>query len=456
MKNGNLKLTATLLALGFLALCPIAQAVTPPPDGGYPGLNTAEGQNALFSRTNGVWNTALGALTLYSDTTGSGNTAVGINGLHNNITGAYNTAAGLNTLYFNNGDANTGAGSENSAFGASALFHNTTGSVNCAFGTNALFYNSTGNSNCAFGSDALYLNTSGLYNTAIGRSALFSNNASDNTAVGEAALNSNGEGIDNTATGAFALSNNTSGNFNTAMGFDALGDNGTGGANTAVGAEALIDTTGGANTALGFGAGANVTTGSFNVYIGTNVGGVANEVGHTYISNINSTVQPAVNGADWVTIRLSDGLLGHTSSSRRYKEDIKSMDNASDALYRLKPVTYRYKREIDPSQNLDYGLVAEDVAKVDPKLAIRDRNGQVEGVRYSAIYNMLLNEFLKEHKKIDTQQATITELQSTVVQQQKGMELLTAQLKEQAAQIQKVSAKVEFQRSPTNVVLNNR
>jgi uncharacterized coiled-coil protein SlyX len=142
-------------------------------------------------------------------------------------------------------------------------------------------------------------------------------------------------------------------------------------------------------------------------------------------------------------------LLGHLSSSRRYKEDIKPMDKTSEALYMLNPVTYRFKKDIDPSRSLDYGLIAEEVAKVDPNLAIRDRNGQIESVRYSAINTMLLNEFLKEHRKVEEQQATITQLKSTlakqqvtIAQQQRGMDAVTARLDEQAAQIQKVSAQL--------------
>jgi uncharacterized coiled-coil protein SlyX len=168
-------------------------------------------------------------------------------------------------------------------------------------------------------------------------------------------------------------------------------------------------------------------------------------------------------------VDLTTGLLGHLSSSQRYKENIKPMENTSEALYRLKPVTYRYKKEIDRTQSLDYGLVAEDVANVDPNLAIRDRTGQIESVRYSAINAMLLNEFLKEHRrvevqdsKIEKQQATIAQLKSgaakqeaTISQLKKDMKVLTVQLKEQAAQIQRVSAQMEAGRPPTKVVVNN-
>jgi hypothetical protein len=152
-------------------------------------------------------------------------------------------------------------------------------------------------------------------------------------------------------------------------------------------------------------------------------------------------------GTDTVTVDLTTGLLGHLSSSRRYKEDIKPMDKTSEALYMLNPVTYRFKKDVDPSQSLDYGLIAEEVAKVDPNLAIRDRNGQIESVRYSAINAMLLNEFLKEHKKVEEQQASIAELKNEV-------QTVVAQLKEQAAQIQKVSAQLEVSKPAPQVVTN--
>ena len=166
-------------------------------------------------------------------------------------------------------------------------------------------------------------------------------------------------------------------------------------------------------------------------------------------------------GTDTVTINLATGLLGHLSSSRRYKEDIKPMDKTSEALYMLNPVTYRFKKDVDPSQSLDYGLIAEEVAKVDPNLAIRDGNGKIESVRYNAINAMLLNEFLKEHTKVaeqqaklEQQQATIAELKSAVAQHVKATEVITARLNEQAAQIQKVSAQLEATK-PAPQLVNN-
>src|SRR6266536_5039376 len=448
-----------LFTLGVLALCQGAHAVVPAPDGGYPGYNTAEGQNALFSRTTGLWNTALGAFTLFGDSNGNGNTAVGINGLRNNVTGAFNTAVGLNALYFNNGDPTNGEASFNSAFGTYALFHNTTGFDNCAFGASALISNNTGTYNASFGLNALQSNTSGYSNTAIGAYTLENNTGSLNTAVGVIALGRNGDGMSNTATGASALASNTTGNSNTAMGHHALLSNDTGGINTAIGVHALrANISGGANTAIGYGAGANVTTGSFNVYIGTNVGGVADEVGHTYISNIASTQQ----NLSPVTVDLATGLLGHEFSSQRYKEDIKPMANASEALFALKPVTYRYKKEVDKSQARDYGLIAEEVAKVDSNLAVRDGKGQIESVRYTAINAMLLNEFLKEHKKIDAQrtrierqEATITGLKSVVAQQQKSFTKQEEKIQALTEGLQKVNAQIEATKTRPQVVLND-
>jgi trimeric autotransporter adhesin len=295
------------------------------------------------------------------------------------------------------------------------------------------------------------------------------NTGSLNTAVGVNALGRNGAGTQNTATGASVLLSNTTGNSNTAMGHHALLSNDTGGNNTAIGVGALgANTSGGVNTALGYGAGANVTSGSYNVYIGTNVGGVAGEVGHTYISNISSTQQ----NLSPVTVDLATGLLGHEFSSQRYKEDIKPMDNASEAVFALKPVTYRYKKQIDKSQARDYGLIAEEVAKVDPNLTVRDGKGQIESVRYNAINAMLLNEFLKEHKriqaqqsKIEKQQATILELKSTlarqrkdfdavVTEQQRRFQATLAKQEEQIRALQKVSDQLELSKPAPQVVAN--
>jgi trimeric autotransporter adhesin len=428
------------LLLTCFALSQQAQAIVPAPDGGYPGGNTAEGQNALLSLTTGTYNTAVGLFSLRSNTEGRFNTGVGAGTLLAN-SADQNTATGAGSLL------NNTSGVFNTANGAFALLSNTIGNSNTGTGRDALLSNTSGNNNTATGRDALWNNTSGDGNTANGTSALLYNTiGSYNTATGTAALVSNTEGSQNTATGDGALFFNTTGSFNTATGSAALQNNTLGFGNVAIGHGALFNnTTGVRNVTVGRSAGFNLT-GDDNVCIGSDVFGVAGESNHTYIRNINTT-SVSGGGADFVTVDLTTGLLGHASSSQRYKEEIKPMDDASETLFALKPVTFRYKKEIDRSQTLQYGLVAEDVAKVDPDLAIRDGKGQIESVHYSAINAMLLNEFLKEHKKVEAQQAAITELKSSVAQQQKGMENLTAQLKDQAAQIQKVSAQLQISNS---------
>jgi len=386
------------------ALSPGTQAVVPPPGGGYPGSNTAVGTQALQSLTTGVWNTALGFQTLFSDTTGSSNTATGVRSLFSNVNGVQNTATGVLTL----------AG------------------------------NTSGINNTANGWAALNGNVNGSNNTAVGVNALFHNNASFQTAVGRDALFANTVGAENVAVGYKALAANTTAGFSVAVGFQAL-DVATGGQNTAVGDNALGNvTTGARNTALGDLAGVGLTTGSNNVYIGVfQSAPAANESNTTRIRNIATT---PLNTGMFVEVD-ANGKLGFITSSRRYKHDIEPMGDASEALFALKPVTFRYNGEIDPAHAKMFGLIAEDVAKVSPNLAVRDAKGEVVAIRSDSINAMLLNEFLKEHRRVE-------ELQATVAQQQKGMEVLTAQLKEQAAQIQKVSAQLETSKPAPKVVVN--
>src|SRR5436190_22618604 len=464
MKHGKILLTTILCALGCFALVLTVQAVTPAPDGGYAGNNTAEGTSALFNLSSGIDNTALGFQALFHDTTGNSNSAEGFRALFANTNGHQNTATGVGALLSNT------TGNFNTATGVQALFSNTSGGFNTATGVAALFHN-TAESNSAFGAYALFANTSGIYNSAFGYRALAANTGSGNTANGYQALSSNTSGVDNTATGVSALSvnntgsnntangaaalaldsggtdntaigaetliNNTSGNYNTAVGFEALAGNDTGGANTAVGYQALLRTTGVNNRAIGNGAGATVRTGSYNVYLGAGVGGVAtDEVGHTYISNISSTVQPPGGNIEYVTINLDTKLLGHSSSSRRYKEDIKPITNASEALYRLKPVTYRYKKEIDPKQSAAFGLIAEEVAEVNPALIARNSKGQPESVHYDQVNAMLLNEFLKEHKAFLEEQRKVEEQGALIATQQKQIDALNAGLQKVSDQLE--------------------
>jgi hypothetical protein len=429
-----------LVCIGFL---PKAQAVVPPPDGGYPGFNTAEGTNALKSLTTGAANTAVGWFSLFS-----------------NIEGDFNTATGVGSLLFNTADANT-------AFGAAALLFNTTGENNTAVGAAALL-NNTATGNTAVGSAALRQNTDGNFNTAVGQTALFTNTSGEgNTATGAGALFFNDTGNQNTAGGSFALLGNTIGNNNTAYGFQALHDNvngsdntaighaalannTTGSNNTAIGEGALFSSTGNGNTALGAVAGSGVTTASNVICIGALGDNVDNSC---FINHIYSNVQPIVGtDPDSVTI-TSSGRLGRGNvSSRRYKHDIQPMDKASEALYALKPVSFRYHKEYDATQTLAFGLIAEEVAEVYPDLVGRNPKGKPESVRYEQINAMLLNEFLKEHRKVQEQEAAITQLKkdfgATIAQ-------LTARLDEQAAQIQKVSMQVELTKSATTLADHN-
>src|SRR4029077_6797296 len=177
--------------------------------------------------------------------------------------------------------------------------------------------------------------------------------------------------------------------------------------------------TGSSNVALGFQAGLNIT-GSGNVCVGENIVGVAGESNVTRIRNIGSTAPS--NGVFFSV--GAGGKLGFQVSSRRYKDNIKPMDRASEALFALKPVSFRYKQEIDPARSPDFGLIAEDVATVNPDLVARDEEGNIITVRYQAVNAMLLNEFLKEHKKVEEQErkvqeqaATTTKLESTIAKQ---------------------------------------
>jgi hypothetical protein len=433
MKTKTRPILITVTFLCLAAAGPKTQAVSPPPDGGYPGGNTAEGQSALLSLTTGTYNTAIGVYSLLSNTTAK-----------------FNTGVGAGTLLLNTAD-------ENTATGAGALFSNTTGGFNTATGTFALFSNTTGTGNTAMGDGALLHNITGDGNTATGGSALFVNTTgSNNTANGTGALFNNGTGTGNTASGNGALQSNTAGNFNTANGDDALLVNATGNNNTANGFAALLsNTTGSFNVALGSGAGSNLTTGDRNIDIGN--AGVEGESDTIRIGSVQTATFIAgisgqtASGGVGVFVN-ADGKLGTSTSSRRFKDEIKPMDKASEAIHALKPVTFRYKQELDPDRIPQFGLVAEDVEKVHPDLVVRDARGEVYTVRYETVNAMLLNEFLKEHKKVAGQEATIAaqkrefqakigELEATIAQQQqKGMEALTARLNEQAAQIQNVSA----------------
>ena len=429
------------LTLGGFALLSARAAfgVVPAPDGGYPGGNTAEGDNALLSLTTGANNAAIGQDALFSNTTGSNNTANGTSALADNTLGSFNTANGFAALFHNT------IGIENTANGVSALQENTTGSFNTGNGVDALFGNTIGNFNTADGFLTLFANTTGNFNTANGATALQNNTAgSNNTAVGTQALTENITGSNNTADGFEALSSNTTGNHNTADGDFALLHNATGSFNTAAGAHTLLNnTTGSFNIALGINAGNNLTTGNNNIDLGN--GGVAGESATTRIGTTGTQARTFIAGISGVAVAgsavvvNSSGQLGVAVSSARFKEAIKPMNAASETLFALKPVTFHYKREIESAETSQFGLVAEDVEKADPALVVRDKEGKPYSVRYDQVTAMLLNEFLKEHGKVEKQQATIAQLESTLAslrnnfevtatKQQKEIEALTTGL----------------------------
>jgi hypothetical protein len=406
-------LVATVLFLCFSRLQGV-HAVVPPPDGGYPNFNTAEGQKALFSLTTGAANTAAGWYSLFTDTTGS-----------------FNTGVGAGTLALNNGD-------ENTAIGTAALLLNSA-SGNTAIGSRALLNNTTGGTlgniqgvdvgpNVAVGQQALERSTVASANTAVGYQALQSFTTGPVgleqiglcTAFGFQALaNATGNGIANSAFGYHALTNNTFGSGNTAIGLQALDNNINGSSNVAIGNNALFNSTGDNNIALGFNAGSGVTTANNLICIGVLGANVNNSC---FIGNIYSNVQPIVGtDPDSVTI-ASSGRLGRGNvSSRRYKHDIKPMDKASEALYTLKPVSFRYNEEYDATQTLAFGLIAEEVAEVYPDLVGRNPKGEPESVRYEQVNAMLLNEFLKEH-------GTVQELKKEIAALKASLQELSDQL----------------------------
>jgi hypothetical protein len=374
--NGSASLLVPLV-LACFGISPTAQAVSPPPDGGYPGGNTAEGQAALVGLTTGGFNTAVGFLSLRSNSTNS-----------------FNTAIGAGALLANTAD-------ENTAVGAAALLLNTTGLENTAIGTEALFHNTIGNDNTASGFRALSSNTTGDHNTAIGFGGLLNNT----------------NGADNTATGLFALANSTTGNGNVAVGSGA----------------GMFIVDGNNNVAIGQMAGTTFVHAINSIAIGAPGAGNFADLGNTcFIGSIHGEGVSDVGSAQAVFVDQFN-VVGIVPSSRRFKHDVQPMDKASEALLALKPVTFKYN--IDKKGTAQFGLIAEEVAEVNPDLVSRDKEGEITTVRYEQINAMLLNEFLKEHRKVE--------------QMQKQIDALTAV-------VQKVSAQLELSKAAPQTVLNNQ
>ena len=309
--------------------------------------------------------------------------------------------------------------------------------------------------NTAEGEDALFNLTSGYDNVAVGYEALYSNTSGIlNTGTGYRALYANTTGTRNTATGNAALSRNTIGAFNTATGLHSVFLNTTGQRNTGQGAFALnANTTGSDNIALGYNAGSSLTTGNNNIDIGN--AGAAGETGTlrigtsgkqnvVYVAGIYGATEPS-----GVSVIIGpDGHLGTVTSSARFKDAIKPMDKASEAILALEPVTFQYKEELDPKKIPQFGLIAEDVEKINPDLVVRDKDGNVTTLRYEAINAMLLNEFLKEHRRVEEQVRKLQTQEARLTEQQKQIEDLTVAL-------QKLSDKVQLAKA-AEVVANDR
>jgi endosialidase-like protein len=360
-----------ILALGCFAFSTQMQAATDTPDPGSVAVtNTADGDGALVG-----------------------------------VTGFYNSAFGWLALLSN------GAASFNTGVGAGALLSNT-GPENTAVGTAALFSNTTSNDN-----------------TACGAFALFTSTGQSNTAVGARALQSNTIGAQNTSIGINSLINNTEGNLNTALGGQTLSANTIGSNNTAIGKATLINSTGDSNTALGFNSGNNVITASSVTCIGSGAAG-ADVSNTTWISNVFGVTTQS--GTTAPVIVSDGGQLGTLVSSERFKTDIAAMEKASETILALRPVTFHYKT--DTKGVPQFGLIAEEVAKVNPALVLPDKEGKPFTVRYDAVNAMLLNEFLKEHRKVEQLEEQVAAL---------------------TAGLQKVSAQIELSKPAPQSVLNS-
>jgi hypothetical protein len=357
-------LIALVIVCPALLVTPNAFAITPVPDGAYPGWNTAEGSGALFSVNGGTFNTAIGGRALFLNYLGTANTAVGAFALAGNINGSENVAVGqgaLRTNAFSGGAV---------AVGYQALYNNTDGDIAQAFGYQALFHQKDGNWNNGFGGGALFNNVHGSYNTAIGDAAGYFIMGSGNIDIGAEVYGSGGE-----------------------SGVIRIGD---------------------------------------GVHSGYNA---------CYIQGIHDSSEN-----DTAVYVGSDGHVGTLVSSRRYKEQIKPMGKTSEAIFALKPVTFSYKS--DAKKTPRFGLIAEDVAQVDANLVVRDKSGEATSVRYEQVNAMLLNEFLKEHRKVE-------ELEKAKAREQREIAELREQVKAQAAAIQNVNDQLQLGR-PSPRVVNNR
>ena len=299
----------------------------------------------------------------------------------------------------------TGAGFD-TFVGADAGNLTTTGAANSAFGAEALRYDTSGANNTAFGFRSLRANTTGNRNSAFGILALYANTGSYNSAFGFRPLSSNTTGTYNVAFGQRTLELNTTGNHNAAFGDQSLRNN----------------TTGTHNVGLGWYAGASQTTGSNNIYlVNTGVAGESNQIKIGIVGTHTGTTIAGISGAvstSGVAVLVNaNGKLGTTTSSARYKQDVRDMSDASDVLMKLRPVTFRYREDVVGSQDAketQYGLIAEEVAQVAPELVAPDLDGKPYSVKYHELPALLLNELQKQERVIQQEEQVIAALSARV------------------------------------------
>ena len=453
------------------------------------GSNVAIGSDALVNNDIGTENNAIGAFALFNNTAGNGNIALGANAGINLTTGSNNIDIGSEGFAGESNAIRIGDPAiHESVFLAginpmtpqapiqAVLIDPSTGQLGSADvgsfppgppgppgpqgspgppgpqgspgppgpqgppGVGVFTDGDVGNT--GVGEQALNSLTTGERNTATGFQSLFSNTTgSSNTAVGDQALSANTTGDSNQAFGAFALSSNLDGENNIAIGDSSL----------------VNKVSGSSNTVIGDSAGSDLADGNDNIYIGASAAsGITSESSTIRIGDpafISACYMAGINGqtsTDGAAVFInSTGKLGTLTSSARFKEDIKPMANASESILGLKPVTFRYKEEIDPEGIPQFGLVAEDVEAVNPKLVVRDKKGKPYTVRYEAVNAMLLNEFLKDHRKNEEQQSKIEQQEAKIAQQQKQIEAL-------AEGLEKVSARLELSKTAPLTVLNKQ
>ena len=372
--------------------------------------NTASGAFSLYSNLSGNANTSMGHKSLYFNTTGTGNSANGTQALYSNVSGNNNSAQGFQSLFSN------ATGSFNTANGPQALFSNISGGFNTATGSLSLYSNITGIFNTSSGFQSLFSDTTGNFNTAIGAQSLFSAKAaSNNTATGVQSLYSDSSGNSNTATGYQSLYFNKAGNNNAAMGSFALQSNTNGDQNTAMGSRALMNTNGFNNIGVGYSAGTNLSSGINNIDIGnqgtagdTNTIRIGSTATKTYLAGVFGSLTAASGISVFVD---ANGQLGTVSSSARFKQDIDNIGKSSEDIYKLRPVTFRYKEQVlHGDRSYQYGLIAEEVEQVNPLLVSHSPDGSIYTVKYQLLTPLMLHEIQKEHAE-NKRQADLLEQQ---------------------------------------------